>query len=155
MHDEFESDRSNLEENLQYIRLEDRENLERVVRALKDSGFYFVYLTGSSLEREDYDDIDLVVKNLDPEKEDLYTLIEKLEKEHGISDIETKVEKTKIDEWREQGGRISGWSTSQLGPYANSVILERYSFRLGNSRFDISHSYEPFELNEAAKKVML
>lgn len=43
------------------LRKEDRENVRNVVEELKQAGFE-VYVAGSSLEREDYNDVDLVVK---------------------------------------------------------------------------------------------
>ena len=154
MHDEFESDHSDSQAGLEYIKPEDRENLERVVNVLKEDNF-IVFITGSCLDRKDYKDIDLVVQNADPRRENLYGSIEKLKQKFNISDVEAKAEKTRVDEWRENGGGIGGMSTSQLGPYVNSVILKRYTFTFENSKFDVSHSDKPFGLAKYVKKIML
>jgi hypothetical protein len=132
------------------IKLEDRENLEKVVDVFKKYGLH-ISLTGSALEEEDYKDIDLVLTSLlstQPLNEAINELREKFE-----IDLKERNSKTAVDQWREKGGM--GVHGDTLGPYVDSVISARYIFNMGDSLFDVSYSKEPFGLNPEAKRINL
>lgn len=179
------------------LRPEDREKVRLTVDELKERGFD-VYVAGSSLERADYNDIDLVAKpqegmtegdaraGLDAVVEGLkargasesvdYTkfLIELVSDSHRYvqskvafrnelsfgNDLGSLLEdgpryvQSKITDRRELS--FDGDLLPQDTPtYVQSKVAERKSLSLGETKIDISVSYEPFGLNPETKNVKL
>ena len=180
------------------LRPEDRERVRLTVNELKVRGFE-VYVAGSSLERADYNDIDIVAKpkegmtqgdaraGLDAVINGLkargasestdYTriLIELVPDSHqyiqskvafreslnfrndlqNILDNEKTYVESKITERREVSFGRDLDLIKDKPTYVTSKVAERKSLNLGETKIDISVSYEPFGLNPETKNIRL
>lgn len=166
------------------LREEDRERVRLTVEEFKAKGFE-VYVAGSSLERKNYNDIDLVVKprntghDLDAR---LGSVIETLKQKGGnevpnvrikpdsislgpsfedfrrslLGDIPTYCGSTLVDRTVVLFGRASEPQTHEIPEVLmGRDVVDAYSKVFGNTKIDISVSYYPFALNPETKHIKL
>ena len=180
------------------LRPEDRERVRLTVDELKARGFE-VYAAGSSLERANYNDVDLVAKpqkgmtegdakaGLDAVVEGLkargasesvdYTklLTELVPDSHryvqsdvafkwclnfgndlgALLDDGPRYVQSRITDRRELGFGKDLGLPQDTKTYVQSKVTERKSLNLGETKIDISVSYEPFGLNPETNNIKL
>ena len=138
----------------------DREKVQTLAEELKAGGFE-VYATGSSLERHDYNDIDLVIK---PEEGMTHGDIEsQLEKaiesidETGTNKLAHAVHVTcTLPRYCDSTLRVvSKVGLPDSDKYAWSKIFNRRELNINGTKIDISVSDNPFGLNLKANYVKL
>ena len=180
------------------LRPEDRERVRLTVNELKARGFE-VYVAGSSLERVDYNDIDLVAKPQEGMTEgdarvSLDAVVTSL-KERGANeqfdftgpfsesvsdshkyvspnfafrnvlcfendlgsllDDKSRYVESKITDRREVSFGRDLDVQDEKPTYVGSKVTERKSLNLGETKIDVSVSYEPFGLNPETKHLQL
>ncbi|MCG2719304.1 MAG: hypothetical protein L6266_00995 [Nanoarchaeota archaeon] len=166
----------NIKKFYEGLRPEDRERVRLTVDKLKARGFE-VYVAGSSLERVDYNDIDLVAKPREGMTKidavlSLDNVVESL-KGRGASQSGDNInslnrfskfllnyEPLRYVQSRITDRRKVSFSEDLALPqdtqtYVMSKVAKRKSLNLGKTKIDISVSYKPFELNPETKNIKL
>ncbi len=100
-----------------HLRPGDREKLETIIAAFQEHQLK-VYATGSVLEHQDYEDIDLV---LEPGA-------------GGMLDSVTRA----VQELQAQGARVQPSPVNST--YSGSLVLERYQVDLQGTNFDVVYT---------------